>query len=498
MELESLNKRRKKTVDMSTMIYGKVPPQAKEVEEAVIGAIMLEKSAFDTVSEILKPECFYVESHKTIYQAMQSLQQKNNPIDLLTVVEELKFQEQLDVVGGAYFVTKLTNDVVSTANIEAHARIILQKFIQRELIRISTEIIGDAYEDSTDVFDLLDDSEAKIFSIVNIISQQNYYHVSQVQAKELNRFDKLRANDSHLSGVTSGFNNLDRITHGWQLTDLIILAARPSVGKTALALNFATNAALDPDKPIGVGFFSLEMSAGQLIKRIWSAQSEIDMDKLTTGQLADNEYSQLLRRGIQKVEGMPLWIDDTAAINIFQFRSKARKMVAKNKVGLIIIDYLQLMSGLKDKNGNREQEISTISRNLKALAKELNIPIIALSQLSRAVETRKESKIPQLSDLRESGAIEQDADMVAFIYRPEYYEQKTDGMGESTYGLTEIKIAKHRNGILETIRLRAKLHIQKFEEWDGAEPSSAVPSGISGSRWVPYHNESTEKDEQIF
>ena len=485
--------RKKGSIDLSTMVYGKVPPQAKELEEIIIGTCLIEKTAIDTLIELrLSPECFYVEAHQQIFHTMMDMQQRNVPIDIPILVEELKKKEILDLVGGPYAIVKMTNSVVSSANLETHCRIILQKFIQRELIRIAGEIIGDAYEDSTDVFDLLDDAESKIFSVVNTIENQNYYHVSQVQAKELNRFDKLRANDSHLSGVTSGFNNLDRITHGWQPTDLIILAARPSVGKTALALNFARQAATDPVKPIGVGFFSLEMSAGQLIKRIWSAESEINMDKLTTGQLADNEYSQLLRRGIQKVDSMPLWIDDTAALNIFQFRSKARKMVSKNKVGLIIIDYLQLMSGLKDKNGNREQEISTISRNLKALAKELNIPIIALSQLSRAVETRKESKIPQLSDLRESGAIEQDADMVAFIYRPEYYGTNANEQGESTGGLTEIKIAKHRNGILDTIRLRAILHYQKFEEWT-SEINFSAPQLPSGN-WKPFNEPKDDGD----
>lgn len=487
MEITNLNKdrknRRKPSIDLSTMVYGKIPPQAKELEEAVLGAIMLEKSAFDSVIEILKPECFYVDAHQRIFKSFQSLAQKSTPIDILTVVEELKMKEELDTVGGPYAITKLTNTVVSTANIEAHARIILQKFIQRELIRISGEIIGDAYEDSTDVFDLLDDSETKMFNITNNYLKKNYDDIGNVLAKTINRIDELRNKTEDISGVPSGFPSLDRVTFGWQPSDLVILAARPAVGKTAFALNLARNAALNATRPTPVAVFSLEMSAAQLVQRILSAESEIGLEKINRGKLEDYEYQQLHTKGIKRLEQAPIYIDDTAALNIFEFRAKARRLVNKHQVGIIIIDYLQLMSGSNEKGGNREQEISTISRNLKALAKELNIPIIALSQLSRAVETRKESKIPQLSDLRESGAIEQDADMVMFIYRPEYYENNTNEMGESTRGETHIRIAKHRNGSLENIKLRALLHIQKFEEWEGDGPGFGGPGG--GGSWKP-------------
>ena len=400
------------------------------------------------------------------------------PIDLLTVVEELKMKEELDMVGGPYYITKLTNAVVSSANIETHARIVLQKFIQRELIRISGEIIGDAYEDSTDVFDLMDDAEGKIFEITNNFLKTDYQEMSSALAQAINRIDELRTKKDDISGVPSGFASLDRVTFGWQKTDLIILAARPAVGKTAFALNLARNAALSASKPTPVALFSLEMSAAQLVQRILSAESEILMEKISRGKLEDYEYQQLHAKGIKRLEQAPIYIDDTAALNIFEFRAKARRLVHKHKVGIIIIDYLQLMSGSSDKGGNREQEISTISRNLKALAKELNVPILALSQLSRAVETRKESKMPQLSDLRESGAIEQDADMVMFIYRPEYYEQMANENGESTRGETHIRIAKHRNGSLETIKLRALLHIQKFEEWDDG-------NNFGGGSWKP-------------
>ncbi|MBC7720677.1 MAG: replicative DNA helicase [Pedobacter sp.] len=484
MDLTTLNKdrkRRKSTIDLSTMSFGKVPPQARDLEEAVLGAIMLEKSAFDTVSEILKPECFYVEAHEHIFRCMMNLQQKSQPIDILTVVEELRFKELLEAVGGPYFVTKLTNSVVSTANIDAHARIVLQKFIQRELIRISGEIIGDAYEDSTDVFDLLNDSEEKIFNVTKHFLKSDYKEMSSALAQAITRIDEMRTKTEELSGVPSGFPTLDRITYGWQPTDLIILAARPSVGKTAFALNLARNAALNPTKPTAVGFFSLEMSAAQLVQRILSAESEIPLEKISRGKMEDYEYQQLHTKGIKRLETAPIYIDDTAALNIFEFRAKARRLVNKHNVGIIIIDYLQLMSGSNDKGGNREQEISNISRNLKALAKELNIPIIALSQLSRAVETRKESKMPQLSDLRESGAIEQDADMVMFIYRPEYHEIHNNENGESTKGETHIRIAKHRNGQLDNIRLQALLHIQRFEE---INDNNNTPMGGSGN-WKP-------------
>ncbi|MCZ2223666.1 MAG: replicative DNA helicase [Chitinophagales bacterium] len=495
-------KRRKSSIDLNTMVYGKIPPQARELEEAVLGAIMLEKSAFDSVKDVnLKPECFYVEAHQLIFKAMQDMQQQSIPIDILTVVEELKRKEQLDIVGGPYFITKLTNTVVSTANIEAHARIILQKFIQRELIRISGEIIGDAYEDSTDVFDLLDDSEKKMFDITNNYLKKNFEDIGTVLATTINRIDNLRTKNDTISGVTSGFTSLDNVTYGWQPTDLIILAARPAMGKTAFALNLARNAALNPVKPVPVGFFSLEMSAGQLVQRILSAESEIELRKISRGELDDNEYKQLHEKGIKRLETAPLYIDDTAALNIFEFRAKARRLVNKYNVGLIIIDYLQLMSSTgENRNTNREQEISTISRNLKALAKELNIPIIALSQLSRAVESRKESKMPQLSDLRESGAIEQDADMVMFIYRSEYYGVTQDPLGESNKDLTELKIAKHRNGSLDTIKLKANLSIQKFEVWNEIHTpfkplgSSANISNQEGGRFFIQNSKMNDEN----
>lgn len=493
MDLTNINKdraqkqRRKSAVDLGTMVYGKVPPQAKDLEEAVLGALMLEKSAFDTVVEILKPECFYVEAHQRIFRSMQSLSNKSQPIDILTVAEELKFKEELEMVGGAYYVTKLTNAVVSSANIEAHARIILQKFIQRELIRISGEIIGDAYEDSTDVFDLLDDAESKLFEITNNHLRKNFDTIDSVLVKTIQRIEDLRHKNEDITGVPSGFPSLDRVTYGWQPTDLIILAARPAVGKTAFALNLARNAVMHSGKPTPVALFSLEMSAGQLVQRILAAESEIWLEKIARGKLEEHEMKQLYARGIQRLAQAPLFIDDTPALNIFELRAKCRRLKNKHDIGLIIIDYLQLMSGTgENRNSNREQEISNISRNLKALAKELSVPIIALSQLSRAVETRSAgkdgNKMPQLSDLRESGAIEQDSDLVMFLYRPEYYDITTNEMGENNRGETIVRIAKHRNGMLDTIKLKALLHIQKFVEDDGSGLGSAV--GLPGN-WRP-------------
>ncbi|RYF97945.1 MAG: replicative DNA helicase, partial [Chitinophagaceae bacterium] len=397
--------------------------------------------------------------------------------------------EELEVVGGPYYVTKLTNSVVSSANIETHARIILQKFIQRELIRISGEIIGDAYEDSTDVFDLLDDAESKLFEITNNHLRKNFDSIDQVLVKTVQRIEDMRNRQEDITGVPSGFVSLDRVTYGWQATDLIILAARPAVGKTAFALNLARNAALHPTKSTPVALFSLEMSASQLVQRILSAESEIWLEKISRGKLEEHEMKQLYAKGIQKLAQAPIFIDDSAALNIFELRAKCRRLKNKHNIGLIIIDYLQLMSGTSDRQSNREQEISKISRDLKGLAKELQVPIIALSQLSREVEKRKDgAKMPQLSDLRESGAIEQDADMVMFLYRPEYYDITSNEMGESNKGETHVRIAKHRNGTLETIKLRALLHIQKFNDMEEDDFNNL---GLGGGSWKPVPPEAS-------
>ncbi|MFN5421937.1 MAG: replicative DNA helicase [bacterium] len=489
MDSTNLNRdrrsKRKTTVELNPLGYGKVPPQSRELEEAVLGAVMLERSAFDIVINVLKPECFYVDAHQVIFNAMVRLNADSKPIDLLTVVEELKAMEMLDQVGGAYYISKLTNSVVSAANLEAHARIVQEKFIQRELIRISSEIITDAYDDSTDVFELLDSAEQKLFEIANDQLKKEFDTLGKSVMDTLNRIDEMRARNEDITGVPSGFPSLDSTTYGWQKSDLIILAARPSVGKTAFALNLARNAAMHPTKPTSVAFFSLEMSTGQLVQRILSAESEIYLSKISRGRMEDYEMQQLYKKGIEPLTKAQLFVDDSAALNIFELRAKCRRLKSLHNVGLIIIDYLQLMSGSSEnRNSNREQEISTISRNLKQLAKELQVPIIALSQLSREVEKRKESnKVPQLSDLRESGAIEQDADMVMFLYRPDYYDITTNDMGEDTKGDVFVKIAKHRNGSLENIKLKARLEIQKFQEAESLDPFGIVSQ--QGGNWKP-------------
>ena len=450
------------------MNYGKMPPNVSDYETAVLGAIMLEKHAFEAVSDILKPECFYQNANQKIFQAMCNLSKSSKPIDLLTVVGELRAKDELDSVGGPYAITKLTTEVVSAANIEFHARAVLETFMLREMIRISGQTISAAYENGADIFDLMDEHDKELTNLSTGSLVKSYSDIPTELVKRIQRIEKLRANPEHITGVPSMYRDLDFVTHGWQPTDLIILAARPSVGKTAFALNLARNAALHPTKPTPVAFFSMEMSTGQLMDRIISAESGLLLENLNSGRVTEDEISMFYNKSFQKLSNAPIFFDDTPAMGIFEMRAKCRRMKSKLGLGLIIIDYLQLMSGTGDKrSSNREQEISTISRNLKALAKELGIPIIALSQLSREVEKRKDDdKKPRLSDLRESGAIEQDADMVMFLYRPEYYNITADEMGESNKGETIIKIAKHRNGTLEEIKLRALLHIQKFTDWE--------------------------------
>lgn len=456
---------RKPKDDINSLALGKIPPQAKELEEAILGAIMLEKDKFPDVLEILNvQECFYVDAHQRIYGAFKRLIEKGYAIDLLTVAEELRKTDELELIGGPYFLTKLTHSVVSSAHVIAHARIVLEKFIQRELIKICSKIINSAYEDKSDVFEMLDKAETELFEIGNSYLRKNYSSLQEILVETMDQIQKARDQKDDVTGVPSGFPSLDAITAGWQPTDLIILAARPAVGKTAFALNLAMNAAMAPDKARGVAVFSLEMGSTQLLKRMLSAVTEVKLEAITRGKMEDSEFMQLNQR-MDKLAKAPIFLDDQAGLGIFELRAKCRRLKAKNDLQLIIIDYLQLMQG-HDKSGNREQEISKISRELKSLAKELQVPIIALSQLSRAVETRSgdKGKIPQLSDLRESGAIEQDADMVIFIYRPEYHGITNDEMGQPIPGETHINIAKHRNGRLDSVRLKAMLEYQKFVE----------------------------------
>jgi replicative DNA helicase len=497
--MQTKRENRKPPIDLSTMVFGKVPPQAREIEIAVLGAIMLERDAFDIALEILKPESFYVDAHQRIYRAMVEMNQKNIPIDIRTVVEQLSSMGELENIGGPYYVTQLTSSVVSGANVESHSRIIKQKFLAREMIRISGEVLTSAYESTTDVFELMEQHEKQFTELATGGIAKSYVTMDVALMESINRIEALRLKNEHITGVPSGFADLDRITHGWQPTDLIILAARPAVGKTALALQIARNGALNALKPVPVAFFSLEMSTLQLTNRNISAESGMYLDNIQNGNLDDGQMATLYAKAIQKLVNAKFFIDDTAALSIFELRARCRRLKRLwlrqfgTDDGLIVVDYLQLMSGT-GKKGNREQEISEISRGLKQIAKELHLPVIALSQLSRATEQRAgEKKMPQLSDLRESGAIEQDADMVMFLYRPEYYGEQSSEMGESTKGETHVKIAKHRNGSLDTIKLRANLGIQKFFDWDGNGFPQIAPTSTWRPVSLPYADDNKEE-----
>jgi replicative DNA helicase len=444
----------------SELIYGRVQPQAIPLEEAVLGAIMIDKDGFPSIIEILRKESFYLDKNQLIFGVMSDLFGKSQPIDLLTVHEALKKSGQLDTVGGINYLMELTNKVGSAANIEFHARIIAQKFIQRELIRVSTQVIHDSFEDTKDVLELLDEAERGLYEITDQNLNTGYESLATLALKAQKEIEAVSQKGSETTGVTTGFLELDKMTNGWQSSDLIIMAARPGMGKTAFTLSLTKNAA---ESGKGVAFFSLEMANVQLVQRLISMEAEINSSKLRNGQLEEYEWRKL-HAAVDKLSTLPIFIDDTPGLNIFELRAKCRRLKQNHDISMIVIDYLQLMAGApNDKRGNREQEISSISRALKGLAKELHVPVIALSQLSRAVESRGGEKRPQLSDLRESGAIEQDADIVSFIYRPGYY-----GVGEGDLDtpsdLSEIIIAKHRNGGLGTVNLRFVPHFVKFED----------------------------------
>lgn len=470
---------------LATYVFGKLPPQAPQLEEAVLGALMLDREGLPLVMDALRPESFYSDAHQLIYRACMRLFEKAQPVDILTVTEELRKSGDLEKVGGSYYLVELTNRVASSANIEYHARIIAQKHIQRELIRVSTVIIKDAFDDTTDVFNLLDDAEKGLFNITQNNLSRSYDTMGSLSGKVLRQIEELSKKQGGLTGTPSGFTDLDRLTSGWQPSDLIIIAARPGMGKTSMVLAVAMNAAKDFGKPVAL--FSLEMASTQLVQRLISMEAEIPGSKMRNGKLEDYEW-QALQTTVQRLNDVPIFIDDTPGINIFELRAKCRRLKMQHDIQLVIIDYLQLMTGVAEgRNSNREQEIAGISRALKNMAKELNVPVIALSQLSRAVEVRGGSKRPQLSDLRESGSIEQDADIVGFIYRPEYYQILEDENGQSLKGIAEFIIAKHRHGALETVKLKFLDTFAKFQNLD--DPAFAglndpltgpfVPSGIS-------------------
>ncbi len=477
---------------------GKIPPQAIDLEEAVLGALMIERNAVNDVIDILKPESFYREAHQKIYSAIQALFQRSEPIDILTVTAELRKRGELDLVGGAYYISYLTNRVASSANIMFHARIISQKHIMRELIRISSETIREAYEESTDVFELLDNAERDLFTVAQGNIRKEYETMSDVLKHAIENIEAARKNVDGVSGVPSGFTALDRVTSGWQKSDMIVIAARPGMGKTAFVLSMARNIAVDFQQPVAV--FSLEMASVQLVNRLISGETGIRADKLRKGNLEDHEFTQLHTR-ISKLAKAPIFIDDTPSLSVFELRAKARRLKSKHNISCIIIDYLQLMTAGGDGRGNREQEISTISRSIKTIAKELDIPIIALSQLSRAVETRGGTKKPMLSDLRESGAIEQDADIVGFIYRPEYYDITEDEAGNSLQGIGQIIIAKHRNGALETISLKFVQEFAKFENLEaGFGNQGGLPDNADYDRFktITMQSRMNDKDDDFF
>jgi replicative DNA helicase len=449
---------------------GKLPPQAVDIEQIVLGAMMLEKNAVSKTIDILKPASFYDPKHQYIYAAIRELFASTNPIDLITVSTLLKKRGELEASGGAAYLSQLTNRVASAAHIEFHARVISEKHIKRELIRMSSDIIRDSYDDTKDVFDVMGSAEGELFQIAENNMGKQVQNLQSVVLEAIEEIEKASQNTDGISGVPTGFFDLDKLTSGWQRSDMIVIAARPAMGKTAFVLSMARNTAVDYGK--AVALFSLEMSSVQLVKRLISSEARIHAEKLRKGNLREDEFQQLHTR-ITKLATAPIFIDDTAGLSVFDLRAKCRRLKMQHNIELVIIDYLQLMSAKDGKGGgNREQEISTISRSIKEIAKELNIPIIALSQLSRSVEQRGGDKRPILSDLRESGAIEQDADIVGFIYRPDYYGFLEDEDGNPNNGIGEIIIAKHRNGATDRVRLRFVQEYARFENIESFEGNS--------------------------
>ena len=466
---------------------GKLPPQALDMEESVLGALMLAKESFATVADLLRPESFYKDQHRLVYEAIAALAAKEQPIDLMTVTEKLRSLGTLEQVGGPLFLSELTRKVISTAHLRYHAQVVMQKAMARELIQMAADIEESGYDETQDVEELMQKAESEIFEISQRNQKRDVTQIDPVISEAFDRMRKAAQNEGNISGIPSGFNALDKITSGWQKSDLIIIAARPAMGKTAFVLSMAKNIAVNYHRPVAM--FSLEMSNVQLVNRLIMNVCEIEGEKIKNGKLSKAEWNQLEHK-VNDLLGAPLYVDDTPALSIFELRSKARKLVREKKVELIIIDYLQLMNANGVNFGSREQEVSIISRNLKALAKELDIPIIALSQLNRQVEQRGgtgvEGKKPQLSDLRESGAIEQDADMVCFIHRPEYYKLYADDKtGKDLRGLGQIIVAKHRNGATDDLWLRFRSKYAKFQNEDEEYDDNPEPMPESGYRQMP-------------
>ncbi len=464
-----------------TSEYGRMQPQAVDLEEAVLGALMIEKDAYSLVGEILRPESFYEHKHQLIYEAIVELSMNQRPVDILTVKDQLAKQGNLEEVGGPFYITQLSSKVASSAHIEYHARIIAQKYLARELITFSSGIQSKAFDETIDVDDLMQEAEGHLFELSQRNMKKDYTQIDPIIQDAYDLLKKAASRTDGLSGLESGFNQIDHITSGWQKSDLIIIAARPAMGKTAFVLSLARNIAVDYQKPVAL--FSLEMSNVQLVNRLISNVCEIPGDKIKSGQLAPYEWQQLDFK-LNQLINAPLYVDDTPSLSVFELRTKARRLVREHKVEIIIIDYLQLMNASGMSFNSRQEEVSTISRSLKGLAKELDIPIIALSQLNRGVENRDglEGKRPQLSDLRESGAIEQDADIVCFIHRPEYYKLYEDEKGRDLRGLAEFIIAKHRNGATGNILLRFTGALTKFQNIDDDRISTLSEDGAIGSK----------------
>ncbi len=453
---------------------GKLPPQAQELEDSVLGALMIEKEAFGTVADLLRPEVFYKDQNRLVFEAIRELAVNDQPIDILSVGEKLKSKGTLEKAGGAVYLADLTRRVASTAHLHYHAEIIAKKATARDLISMAAQIEEKAFDETQDIDDLMQEAEAGIFEITQRSQKRSVTQVDSVIEEAFARMEKAAKNTGNISGIPSGFHALDKITSGWQTPDLIIIAARPAMGKTAFVLSMAKNIAVDRGIPTAI--FSLEMSNVQLVNRLIMNVCELEGDKIKTGKMSKEDKLRLNTK-INIMKGKPLYMDDTPSLSIYELRSKARKLVNEHGVKLIIIDYLQLMNAQGSSFGSREQEVSIISRGLKGLAKELDIPIIALSQLNRGVEARTgiEGKTPQLSDLRESGAIEQDADMVCFIHRPEYYRIFNDEKsGKDLRGLAQIIVAKHRNGATDSIWLRFRGKYAKFQNEDDAFDSNEL------------------------
>lgn len=448
---------------------GIAPPQAVEVEEVVLGAMMLERDAVGLVIDKLSPDMFYKDAHIHVAQAIYDLYKSGDPIDIKTVTHKLRKKGELDVVGGPVAVVELTNNVVQASNIEYHATIIKEQAIKRKMISISSEVYKEALENTTDVWKQVDQLESFVMELSDLTISQDYESLSTIVPENIEKL--YEKNDGDIVGVPSGIKELDKVTAGWQEANVITIAARPGMGKTAFVISMALNAALDHKIPVGI--FSLEMSKAQLVNRMISQVAEVDHERIHKRKLQTYESEQIVHK-CARLADAPIYIDDTAGLNILQLRAKARRMMMKHGIKMIVIDYLQLMTGMSSNSrSNREQEISEISRQVKGLAKELNIPILELAQLSRAVETRGGNKIPQLSDLRESGSIEQDADIVMFLYRPEYYGIDKDDEGMPLNGIGEVIVAKNRHGPQETVSAR---FVGKFMKWANHEENTQFPT----------------------